>query len=342
MDKNVSVAQKLISLAHKIHQPLFTTIELTQNCNLTCKHCYNFDRTQQVTAPKGSLSTLQIKDLIVDLRALGTLWLNLSGGEPLLHKDIVDIVSFAKSQHLLTRIKTNGILLTQEMIERLKSAGLDALDISLYGNNEEAYQALTGKNGAGKTKAAILLAKKYEISCSVNIILTKTNIAQLDEMIQWCEDNALTYQLAEEITARYDGTNSSRELEVSSDQMRELLAGKHSNRFMYKNHEQSLQCSCAKTVLGIGHDGNVYPCIGAPIKAGSILEQDISIIWKDAEVFKKIRNLTKQDFKSCSSCDYIDTCNRSSGAIYANTGDYCGCEPKTLEFARLRHLKNRT
>jgi len=89
-------------------------------------------------------------------------------------------------------------------------------------------------------------------------------------------------------------------------------------------------------VVGISFTGKVFPCIGAPIIAGDLRRDSFGNIWKNSPEFKKIRNLKASDFKSCETCNVIDYCQRSSGAIYCDTGDYTGCSESTLSAAKIR------
>tara|TARA_R110000868_G_scaffold132381_8_gene343327 strand:+ start:2585 stop:3634 length:1050 start_codon:yes stop_codon:yes gene_type:complete len=335
-----SLVANLIAKAHSNHQPLFPTLEITQTCNLACKHCYNFDRTKQALPvnQKEHMSSDQIDSAIEQLRSLGALWINLSGGEPLTHPDILRFVKKAASCHLIPRLKTNGLLFDEDMAKKLKTAGLKGLDISIYGASEKTYEDFTKRSGKEKAFNALKIAKDMGFDVSASIIIHKLNISELSQMIKECQDLGVKFQLSDEITERYDKSPGARDYEIDGNDMRALLSGEHGQLFKYKNHEQGLQCSCAKTVIGIGFDGSVYPCIGAPILAGNVKEQSLADIWKNSPVFSKIRNLKKEDFKSCSTCDFVDYCNRSSGGIYANTGDYCGCDTKTLEFSRIRSI----
>ncbi|MDP7038507.1 MAG: SPASM domain-containing protein, partial [Myxococcota bacterium] len=88
-----------------------------------------------------------------------------------------------------------------------------------------------------------------------------------------------------------------------------------------------MQCSCAKGKCAISSTGEVYPCIGAPIPSGNIREQSFADIWQRSPVLNRIRNLKHEDFSSCQGCDLRPYCQRSSGAVYANTGDYTAAEP---------------
>lgn len=336
--KDSLIFQK-IQKANLVYQPLFATLEITQVCNLACKHCYNFDRTVALPTEKKN-SIMKMEDILYcmdQLREVGALWLNLTGGEPLTHPNILEIIKEAKKKNFLVRLKTNGLLLSELMALKLKEAGLDSVEISLYGNDEETYRLITQKEGFQLTIKALDQAVIMGFDTNASIILHKYNTDQLQQMI----DNVLAvkagYQVSSEITSRYDGSHSSRDYELSSDQMKSLLESHH-DLFMFENKDHLLQCSCAKTVIAIGHDGIIYPCIGAPIKVGHIKDAPLKDQWKNSDVFNKIRNLKNEDFIECQKCDFLDYCSRSSGSIYANTGNYTGCDSQTLEVARLRSL----
>lgn len=332
-----SLIYQKIQKANLVHQPLFATLEITQVCNLACKHCYNFDRTVAISTDKKN-SIMSFEDTLYcmdQLREVGSLWLNLTGGEPLTHPDILIIIKEAKERNFLVRLKTNGLLLNEKMAIQLKEAGLDAVEISLYGSDEETYRLITQREGHEKTLSGIDQAVNMGFDTNASIILHKYNTDQLQLMIDQVIALKAGFQVSTEITSRYDGTHTSRDYELSSNQMKSLLESHH-DLFMFENKDHLLQCSCAKTVIAIGYDGVIYPCIGAPIKVGHIKDSPLRNQWKDSDVFQKIRNLKTEDFKECQKCDFLDFCSRSSGSIYANTGNYTGCDSQTLEVARLR------
>jgi len=107
------------------HQPVAAHLIPTRRCNLSCTYCNEFD---------ASSPPVPIRDLIhrIDrLAALGTGIVTLSGGEPLLHPHLADIVSAIRTRGMIATIITNGYLLTPEQIARLNRAGLDHLQISI-------------------------------------------------------------------------------------------------------------------------------------------------------------------------------------------------------------------
>lgn len=339
-----SLLEGMIKKANKICMPLITTLEITQSCNFKCHHCYNFDRTKLVSQENSknlnspTLSPKEILRIIDEIAKAGTLYLNFTGGEALLHLHLDDFIKRARTHHMEVRLKTNGSLLTKERCEKLDMTGLAGMDISLYGFSEYSYEKLTGKSGMlSKVIEGIKSAKNQGFDINVSIILHRYNIDELKLMIDFCRDLEIPFQFSTEITERYDDSAGSRDFEITNEQFNQQLAGEFSDIFMHLNPEKSLQCSCARTVCGISSTGEVYPCIGAPIASGNLREKSFEEIWNHSEVLNNIRNLKSSDFKSCLTCNHVEYCSRSSGSIYTNTKEYTGCDSVTLAQAKLRH-----
>ena len=333
------VLNRKIKKARSIFQPLFATLEITQSCNLKCKHCYNFDRNSQKTLSPFFMDKSMGFTAIDGLYEIGALSLALTGGEPLLHKNLNDFISYAMSKNFHIRIKSNATLITEKRAEELYHLGVKEFDISLYGVNEKQYLDFTGKEGYEKTLRGIHSLKKAGIVVNLGIILHRQNVEYLDQFIQLAKSLDCPYQISDEITDRYDKTMASQTLAITQDQYEKLLDGPYKEYFNHKNPDKALMCGCAKTVIGIGHRGDVYPCIGSPIPAGNIHSLSLVKIWNDSPVFKRIRDLQDTDFKKCQDCELITDCSRSSGSAYINTGEYTGCDPLAKEFALARFKK---
>ncbi len=335
-----SIIQEFLKKASNECIPLVTTIEITQGCNYKCHHCYNFDRTKEMpeAIKENALKPEEILSIIDQVAASGAFYINFTGGEALLHPHLEDFIKRARTHHLEARLKTNGSLLTVIRCEKLDLAGLASIDISLYGFSETSYQKLTGKEGMfGKTIDGIKNAIAQGFNVNINIILHRYNIDEIKQMADFCIDHKVAFQFSTEITERYDDSSGSKDFEITTKQFQEQLAGEYAEVFMTLNPDKALQCSCAKSVCGISYSGEVFPCIGAPIASGNLREKTFAEIWKNSEVLNKIRNLKRDDFKSCQTCEYIEFCSRSSGSIYTNTKEYTGCDSSTLQQAKIRH-----
>lgn len=336
---NVNILESTLKYAYKNSIPIIATIEVTQICNFSCRHCYNFDRINLEKHPLSQLAMtpMRILHLIDELSNAGTLFLNLSGGEALANPEIFSYIQRARKNHMEVRLKTNAALINEKMAQKLSLAQVCGVDISLYGISDDSYEKLTNsKNALTKVIQAIDLLKSNNIDTNISIILHRHNVHELEKMIDFCNSKNLPYQISTEVTGRYDGTNDSRQYEITNEQFESLLNSKYGHYFQSDVPKGSYQCSCARSICGISFSGEVYPCIGAPIASGNITNSSFEMIWKNSSELNKIRNLKTSDFTSCVNCDVQEKCNRSSGSIYINTGNYTGCDQVTLDQAKIR------
>jgi len=128
----------------KRHFPHVAHLELTYRCNLDCIYCYckgSEDRSRELT-------TQEWKKIIFDLRKEGCLWLTLTGGEPLLRDDFLDIYSYAKRQGFIVNIFTNGLLFNKKIIDHLVSSPPSSIDITLNGITKGVYERITQVDGS--------------------------------------------------------------------------------------------------------------------------------------------------------------------------------------------------
>src|SRR6516164_3706309 len=115
------IAKGLASTDH----PVLAHIIPIRRCNLACKYCNEFDDFSKPVP----LETMKAR--IDDLARLGTTIITLSGGEPLLHPELEQIIAHIRSHHIIVGMITNGYLLTADRIQRLNRAGLEHLQISI-------------------------------------------------------------------------------------------------------------------------------------------------------------------------------------------------------------------
>ena len=118
----------------------------TKRCNLFCRHCYReagpqAQRTDELTSAEGV-------QLIKEIKKAGFHLLILSGGEPLLREDMVDLVAAAKENGLIPAMGTNGTLLTLELAKELAAAGLRGIAVSVDSLDSAYHDAFRGMQGA--------------------------------------------------------------------------------------------------------------------------------------------------------------------------------------------------
>ena len=157
------------------------------HCNQKCLHCY---AAGQPLSDTPELTTAQWKEILAKLRAANVPQVTFTGGEPTLRADLVELVDAA--QWFVTRLNTNGRLLTPELCRRLYDASLDSVQVTLYSHDPAVHNALVGAEGFDDTVTGIKNAVAAGLSVSVNTPLCSLN-----------EDYAATVRFVHELGVRY-------------------------------------------------------------------------------------------------------------------------------------------
>ena len=153
---------------------------LIRRCNLTCMHCYSI--STDIDFP-GELSTAEVFGVMDDLKSFRVPALILSGGEPLLRKDLFQIAARAKSLGFYTALSTNGTLIDQPLAMRIRDAGFDYVGISLDGL-QHAHDRFRRKEGAfEKSLGALRLCRDMGVKVGVRFTLTQDNAADFEPLL---------------------------------------------------------------------------------------------------------------------------------------------------------------
>jgi cyclic pyranopterin phosphate synthase len=169
-------------------------VSITQKCNLNCFYCHNEGQeksnlemtTSEIEAIAKTASSLEIKKL------------KLTGGEPLVRPDIVDIVERVSKYMDETSLTTNGVNLAQYAHE-LKRAGLARINIGLSSLDKDNYQRITSKPFLSSVIDGIQVASQQGFSLlKINMVVLKgVNEGEIAELAQFCSENNLILQLIE-------------------------------------------------------------------------------------------------------------------------------------------------
>lgn len=130
---------------YKFIGPKSVQLELTNDCNLRCNMCERWKWLNEDPELKGNLTTTEVKDLLDQLKALGTDHILLTGGEPLLREDLNEILEYADQLGLAITIITNGTILTPKTSKILAESKATII-FSVDGSNSELYQKIRGKD----------------------------------------------------------------------------------------------------------------------------------------------------------------------------------------------------
>ncbi len=161
---------------------------LVRRCNLTCKHCYSI--SADVDFP-GELSTQQVFEVMDDLKAFKVPVLILSGGEPLLRPDILELSHHAKKMGFYVALSTNGTLIDESNIKALAEVGYDYLGISIDGIRETHDQFRQKKGAFDASFKGLQLCREAGIKVGVRFSITQDNAPELPLLLKLMDEQGV-------------------------------------------------------------------------------------------------------------------------------------------------------
>jgi radical SAM protein with 4Fe4S-binding SPASM domain len=165
-------------------RPLNGQIDLTYRCNLKCQHCFIVPEVD-----KQELKFKEITSIIDKIYAAGCLWLCLSGGEPFLREDFLDIYTYGRKKGFLISIFTNGTLITKAVADYLAKIPPYSIEITLNGITKQTYEEVTQVQGSFiKAMRAIQLIKERKIPLVLKCNGMKINRDEILKIKQFSEE----------------------------------------------------------------------------------------------------------------------------------------------------------
>lgn len=163
--------------------PLMVFLHVNNKCNLRCKYCYaNYGNRFDKNVKDFSLE--EIKNLISELKSMGTGWISFLGGEPLLREDIGEIIRYADKKGMLVELITNGTLVKQRIND---ITGLDSICFSIDGVGE-ANDIARGKGTYEKILEGIKVAKEKKLNIRLHAVFTRANMNSLRELAELAKE----------------------------------------------------------------------------------------------------------------------------------------------------------
>jgi radical SAM protein with 4Fe4S-binding SPASM domain len=327
---------------HERYVPLVMSYNVTRECNMKCSHCY-INATEKKL--EDELTTQEAKAVIDQIYQVSSPLLILSGGEPLLRKDIFELIEYGSKKGLKIGLGSNGYLIDDEVAKKLKEAGISTVSISIDSIIPAQHDEFRGVPGAWeKAVNACKALRKQGVLVQVNTTLTHDNYNQIDDIMTLAEsigvENFHLFFLVP--------TGRGVKIEDISPQKYEDMI---TNTFAkVHKHRLNVRPSCAPQFMriakGMGLDmrqwirgciagmhycriypnGDITPCPYLPIKLGNVREQNFNDIWFNSAIFKKIRNPDCLKGK-CGACEYKIVCGGCRARAYGLSSDfidYCG------------------
>ncbi len=324
----------------EIFQPGLISWNLTSACNLKCPHCY-LDAGEK---SGHELTTEECFNLIDEMSGLGTEMLILTGGEPLLRKDIFSIARYASQKGLLVVMGTNGLLLDEKRVTTLKESGVRGVGISLDSLDSEKHDSFRGLLGCWqKTIDGMRNCVKQGLPVILQTTVTEWNLEEIPDLIRFAsEESAQAFNLyylvctgrGEKLTditpQQYeDSFTCLIEAQVNyPGMMVRAKCAPHINRLAHQRglpFLSSAGCPAGTGYLRISPEGDITPCPYLPLVAGNIREKRLKPVWEESALFKELRG--PQLKGRCGACEFGKVCIGCRARAWAINGDYLAEDP---------------
>jgi len=172
-------------ITQKAYTPSLISWNLTKKCNLRCPHCY----MEAGQAAENELTTDECLRLLDDMKALGTEMLILTGGEPLLRKDIYDIARAASSQGFWVVMGTNGVLITDKVAQKMVECGVRGVGISIDSLDPEKHNSFRGGPNAWEYSVRALdICRAHGLEVLVQTTVMAMNIDEIPRLIDFTRE----------------------------------------------------------------------------------------------------------------------------------------------------------
>ncbi len=330
--------------------------ETTAACNLKCIHC-RASATDFRSAD--DLTTEESFRLIDGIAAAAKPILVLSGGEPLVRPDIFEISQYADSKGLKVALATNGTLVTDDVAIRARESGIQRVSVSIDGKDAATHDSFRQLDGAFDAAIRGIEAfKRAGLPFQINTSVANHNKEQLPAILELAVGlGAAAFHLFLLVPVGC-GLEISAEEQISPREYEDILnwfydasrtagislkatcaphyyrilrqrAAKDGVRVTTQTHGMDAVtkgCLAGTGVCFVSHRGEVYPCGYLPVSAGNVRETPFAEIWKDAEVFRVLRDDSLLEGK-CGPCEFKGVCGGCRARAYGETGNYLGEEP---------------
>ena len=343
------------------YRPFALLAELTYRCPLHCPYCSN---PQQLSSPGPELAADEWDRVIHEAAALGVLQVGFSGGEPLARPDLPRIIQSARAAGLYTNLLTSGLGLTAPRVAELRTAGLDALQLSFQSDEPALADEIAGTRSHAAKLAAAQLVQDSDLALGLNVVLHRRNIERLPEIIALAERlGATRLELANVQFYGWAFANRAALLPTREQALaaREIalaaqarLAGRLDLFYVLPDYYETRPKPClqgwGRRYITVTPQGDALPCptAGALLRdqRENVRTASLAWIWHESESFNRFRGTAWMP-EPCQSCAFKEVdfggCRCQAFALTGdagNTDPACTLSPRHAEIFKLAETES--
>ena len=311
--------------------PLAVHLEVVAACNLTCKHCF----AGVLPRRERALQMDELNDLFHVLAGMGAFRLGLTGGEPLLRRDIFDIIDSATEQGLHPCLTTNGLLITEEIARKFGKRELVWLNVSFEGATAETNDSIRGDGTFQRVLERLTLLSKHS-RFTLAFTIMRSNLSEIEqcaELARRVGAHTAVFRPLYPVGTAAQNLDLMPTFSEYNDALNALAGIKDATQFelctldpfgpQTRADTQAIThdnygCGAGNQVCSISVSGDVNPCsfLGPDFVAANIRQQPFEDIWHSSRGFKEIRALPGPDCSdNCESKAFSGGC-RARALVY--------------------------
>ncbi len=328
-------------------RPFILFWEVTRACALACRHCRAIAQPRPHPEELTHEEALQLVDTIAELNPP---MLVLTGGDPMMRRDIFELIEHATARGLRVSLSPAATpRLLHADFARLRSAGVVSMSLSLDGATQETHDAFRGvPHTFERTLAAARAAMEAGIQLQVNTALTRSTLREMDGFLSLMKELApdvwSVFVLVPTGRATCDELPTADEVEAVWQRLASLRGslpfaiktteGHHYRRVLMQAAKQAgapaprhlIPTRDGKGVAFISHTGDIQPSGFLPITAGNVRTDDLATIYRTHPLFTRLRDDDALEGK-CGRCEYRRLCGGSRARAYGASGNMFAAEP---------------
>jgi len=325
--------------------PISGSLELTYRCNIKCQHCY-VTHCQAGYASQRELSLAEIRTIVDQVVDEGCLWFLLTGGEPLLRPDFLDIYQHAKRKGLLVSLFTNGTLLTPRLADTLQEWRPFSIEITLYGASQETYERVTGIPGSHKHfMRGIDLIMERGLPLKLKTMLMTLNQHELWEMKAFAESLDVPFRYDAMLNSQINGVKDPQAFRLApaevvkydqadANRFKNLIASFEHYQDFHVDERYLYACGAGNNSFHIDPYGKLSMCMMAraqqyDLRLGSFREG-----WR--EFLLGVRQQPLVGKYECQSCELLPVCGQCPGWAELESGNP---QQKVEYLCQVAHLR---
>ncbi len=323
--------------------PLQGTLEITPRCNNRCVHCYVTHCP--VEPDRAELSYEEYCHLLDQLAEAGCLWLLITGGEPMVRRDFIDIYTYAKKKGFIIVLFTNGTLITPEIADSLRCWRPKTVEITMYGATRETYERVTGVPGSfDRAIHGIELLVERRISLVIKAMALTLNRHEIGDIKKYAQKLGAEFRYDPVVWPRLDGMKDPYRVRLEPEEVIQLELEdedrprawrEFAQKFLHPiNSEFRYWCGSGVHSFFIDAFGRLSLCIEARNPHYDLRRGTFAEAWEQFLPSVKNTRCTK-DF-ACLHCDLVNLCGRCPPFSEQENGDPESVVPFLCRLAHLR------